>query len=76
MQNNYGMDESPAAFSAVSLLAGNLRRNSTLHRRFSSAYMLVYVRSSAISNILRPLVDDDVPANLREHFLAEMEEEV
>lgn len=55
-------------------------------RAFTSAYMLVYIRKSAIGESLRerepsdevlcPVTDDDIPPNLRQRFELEKTEEM
>ncbi|EPQ30594.1 uncharacterized protein PFL1_02118 [Pseudozyma flocculosa PF-1] len=37
-------------------------------KRFTNAYMLVYVRESQIDEVLRPLAPEDTPAHLRERL--------
>jgi len=37
-------------------------------KRFTNAYMLVYVRESRIDEVLKPFTDDDTPKHLRERL--------
>jgi hypothetical protein len=45
-----------------------MRRQESLQKRLSNAYMLVYVRASYIPELLAPLREQDIPVHLRERF--------
>lgn len=44
-------------------------------KRYMNAYMLVYVRETAIDEILMPVTDDDIPLHVSQRIEAEMAEE-
>jgi hypothetical protein len=48
---------------------GEQNKGTKVLKRFTNAYMLVYVRNSDIDWILSPVSEDDIPQHLREfHF--------
>lgn len=51
----------------------NIRPNQI--KRFMNAYMLVYVRETAIDEILMPVTDEDIPRHVSQRIEAEMIEE-
>ncbi|EKX50612.1 hypothetical protein GUITHDRAFT_66749, partial [Guillardia theta CCMP2712] len=65
IQNNFGGEDESDGDSAFSPSANRGRSSS---RRTSNAYMLVYVRESAVDEVLRPLTHDDIPDHLRQRF--------
>ncbi|KFH73362.1 ubiquitin thiolesterase [Podila verticillata NRRL 6337] len=61
LDENYGGgDTSPENLASMSLAMRQLNR----HKRFTNAYMLVYVRNSDMGEILKPLTTDDIPVHL------------
>eukprot|EP00741_Cyanophora_paradoxa_P021387 tig00021350_g20646.t1 len=67
IQDNFGGEEDAPGFQN--------RRVMTLSKRFSNAYMLVYVRESDYERVCFDLPDNDVPAVLRERLETERQEE-
>lgn len=57
MEDNYGGD-----YPKSQIYSARERQ----FKRFTSAYMLVYIRESDIDAILAPLVESDIPSHLRE----------
>mmetsp|Transcript_31511 Transcript_31511/g.77222 ORF Transcript_31511/g.77222 Transcript_31511/m.77222 type:complete len:1170 (-) Transcript_31511:337-3846(-) len=52
------------------------RKDSSTHKKFSNAYMLVYVRASEIPKVLVPLTEKDIPEHLRKRFEKEEREQL
>lgn len=46
----------------------------SIYKKFTNAYMLLYIRKSKIYDMLSPVSDDDVPSHLRERFQRDEEE--
>ena len=68
LDENYGGgDTSPENLASMTLAMRQLNR----HKRFTNAYMLVYVRNSDMDEILKPLTTDDIP----EHLLRRLDDE-
>lgn len=68
LNENYGGgDISPENLASMSLAMRQLNR----HKRFTNAYMLVYIRNSDMDEILKPLTTDDIP----EHLLRRLDDE-
>ncbi|KAF9301521.1 hypothetical protein BGZ74_006608 [Mortierella antarctica] len=68
LNENYGGgDISPENLASMSLAMRQLNR----HKRFTNAYMLVYIRNSDMNEILKPLTTDDIP----EHLLRRLDDE-
>lgn len=64
LEENYGGEP-------LNPLAAPLQRNQVrAMKRFTNAYMLVYVRESAIDEVLAPFKEEDTPAHLSEHQIA------
>ena len=79
IQNNYGTDEDGGGGGEGGGGGGGggvVKRVAALQRRFSSAYMLVYVRRSQAAALLRPLTEADLPEHLKERFRAETGDKV
>ncbi|RGB42735.1 ubiquitin carboxyl-terminal hydrolase 5 [Rhizophagus diaphanus] len=68
LEDNYG-GEYPNANAITIRSAG---RN---HKRFTNAYMLVYIRESNVDEILSPVVPDDIPEHLQTRLEQERAEE-
>ncbi|PKC11352.1 putative ubiquitin-specific processing protease 21 [Rhizophagus irregularis] len=68
LEDNYG-GESPNANAITIRSAG---RN---HKRFTNAYMLVYIRESNVDEILSPVVHEDIPEHLQKRLEEERAEE-
>ncbi|KAL7416026.1 hypothetical protein BDY24DRAFT_406155 [Mrakia frigida] len=65
LEDNYG-GELPSP-------GGNQPRNNNSNatrpaKRFTNAYMLVYIRESAIDDVLKPFTEDDTPPHLRKRL--------
>ena len=71
LEANFGCDDDSVP-SGQSLMG---QRNRIVPRRFSNAYMIVYVKQEAVSDVLRPLDTHDIPTHLRDRFKIEEEEE-
>jgi ubiquitin carboxyl-terminal hydrolase 7 len=56
LEDNYGGD--------VGIVLPNTRQ-SRLHKKFTNAYMLVYIRESDLDNVLSPVTAADIPSHLR-----------
>ncbi|KAG0235795.1 hypothetical protein BGX31_004161 [Mortierella sp. GBA43] len=61
LDDNYGGGEQPENFAALPLVV----RRVMSHKRFTNAYMLVYVRNSSMDEILKPLTKEDIPEHLQ-----------
>lgn len=66
VMQNFGMSQDDCVVNNV-----GQRRNVNMQKKFSNAYMLVYVRASEIPVLLRQLTEKDIPVHLRERFLKE-----
>ncbi|KAF9172197.1 hypothetical protein BGX20_006156 [Mortierella sp. AD010] len=64
LDENYGGGEVPENFAAMTLAMRQLSR----HKRFTNAYMLVYIRDNAIDEILKPLTNEDIPEHLQQRL--------
>jgi hypothetical protein len=58
LEDNYGGEYQ----NANTITIRSTGRN---HKRFTNAYMLVYIRESNVDEILSPVVPDDIPEHLR-----------
>ncbi|KAK3819643.1 MAG: ubiquitin carboxyl-terminal hydrolase 5 [Benniella sp.] len=67
LDENYGGGEPPEALAGMPLAIRQLNR----HRRFTNAYMLVYIQNSAMNDVLKPVTPNDIP----EHLLRRLEDE-
>eukprot|EP00009_Paramoeba_aestuarina_P004998 CAMPEP_0201515204 /NCGR_PEP_ID=MMETSP0161_2-20130828/6832_1 /ASSEMBLY_ACC=CAM_ASM_000251 /TAXON_ID=180227 /ORGANISM="Neoparamoeba aestuarina, Strain SoJaBio B1-5/56/2" /LENGTH=1045 /DNA_ID=CAMNT_0047911971 /DNA_START=44 /DNA_END=3184 /DNA_ORIENTATION=+ len=54
--------------------SADLMRTQTVFRKFSSAYMLIYVRDSRVKEIFNPVLDSDIPPFLIERLQKEQAE--
>ncbi|KAF8937723.1 hypothetical protein BGZ58_002267 [Dissophora ornata] len=61
LDENYGGGEAPENFASMSPAMRQLNR----HKRFTNAYMLVYIRNNSMDEILRPLTPEDIPEHLQ-----------
>ncbi|KAF9179390.1 hypothetical protein BGZ50_006969, partial [Haplosporangium sp. Z 11] len=61
LDENYGSGESVENLSGMTLAMRQLSR----HKRFTNAYMLVYIRDKSMDEILKPLTTDDIPDHLQ-----------
>lgn len=57
-EDNYGGDMNNG------LVAPNQRQQPRTMKRFTNAYMLVYVRDEAMDDVLKPFGPDDTPSHL------------
>ena len=64
LEDNYGGEH-----SAISPPA-NIRPTGKIGKRFTNAYMLVYIRASAVDEILAPVLESDIPEHLRKQLEA------
>ena len=75
LEENFGGDGGTGAnsFSQNGILSPQSRmaRNAAQWKRFTSAYMLVYLREDAIPEILSPITQQDIP----QHVVQRVEEE-
>lgn len=63
MEENYGGE-------ALNGLVSPMQRNQVrAMKRFTNAYMLVYIRESAIDDVLAPFKEEDTPAHLSQSAL-------
>ena len=75
LEENFGGEYSPATGGHNGLFSANrLSRHAAQWKRFTSAYMLVYFRESALDEILAPITPDDVPLHVVRTVAAEREE--
>jgi ubiquitin carboxyl-terminal hydrolase 7 len=72
VESNFGFEEESDRLMGQSLM---IQRNRLAPRRFSNAYMIVYVKQDAVQDVLRPLGNDDIPSHLQQRFKIEEEEE-
>lgn len=64
LEENYGGEMSNG-------LVSNQQRNQVRQlKRFTNAYMLVYIRESAIDDVLPPFTEKDTPPHLSEYYFA------
>lgn len=61
LEDNYGDDAAVNGFPA----AGRQTNNRNV-KKFTNAYMLVYIKESEIDNVLKPFTPDDTPPHLSE----------
>ncbi|ORZ20052.1 cysteine proteinase [Lobosporangium transversale] len=61
LDENYGGGEPPENLATMSLAMRQLNR----HKRFTNAYMLVYIRNKAMDEVLKPLTTNDIPEHLQ-----------
>lgn len=61
LDENYGGGESAENLSTMSPALRQLNR----HKRFTNAYMLVYVKNNDMDEILKPLTKEDIPEHLQ-----------
>ncbi|KAF9965293.1 hypothetical protein BGZ70_005095 [Mortierella alpina] len=61
LDENYGGGEPTENIANMTLAMRQMNR----HKRFTNAYMLVYVRDNAMDQILKPLTADDIPEHLQ-----------
>jgi len=60
-EDNFGGEEEyPTYFNGRKML--------TVHKKFSNAYMLVYLRECDVNWLLAPIPDTDIPIHLKERF--------
>ncbi|KAF9583319.1 hypothetical protein BGW38_009760, partial [Lunasporangiospora selenospora] len=60
LDENYGGGEPLENLGQMSLAMRQLSR----HKRFTNAYMLVYIRNNSMDDILKPLTTNDIPEHL------------
>ncbi|KAG0307057.1 hypothetical protein BGZ98_001151 [Dissophora globulifera] len=61
LDENYGGGESLENLANMPLAMRQLNR----HKRFTNAYMLVYIRNNSMDEVLKPLTKDDIPQHLQ-----------
>ncbi|KAF9095753.1 hypothetical protein BGX23_012681 [Mortierella sp. AD031] len=61
LDENYGGGEPLENLGTMTMAMRQLNR----HKRFTNAYMLVYVRDNAMDEVLKPLTADDIPEHLQ-----------
>jgi len=74
LEENFGGDGGLNAFSGMNGLLNpqtRMAKNAAQWKRFTSAYMLVYLRESAIDEILAPITPADIP----KHVIYQVEHE-
>ncbi|KAL2912015.1 ubiquitin-specific protease ubp15 [Polyrhizophydium stewartii] len=49
-------------------MAAQRMQGARLHKRFTNAYMLVYVRDADLDEVLAPVTDEHIPGHLRRRF--------
>ncbi|EFC37971.1 predicted protein [Naegleria gruberi] len=68
VQDNYGGE---AKKSKMFWLSSN---PNSVYKKFTNAYMLLYIRKSAISNMIAPVEVDEIPSHLEERFQKDRDE--
>lgn len=61
LDDNYGGGEPIENLAAMPLVVRRIMN----HKRFTNAYMLVYVRDNSMDDILKPLTKEDIPEHLQ-----------
>ena len=61
-------------FGGDSLSTFPMTRQARLYKRFTNAYMLVYVREDELDSVLAPVTESDIPEHLGRHLKEEQEE--
>lgn len=64
LDENYGGGEAIENLTGMTMAMRQLNR----HKRFTNAYMLVYVRDNAMDEVLKPLTTSDVPEHLQQRL--------
>ncbi|KAG0340189.1 hypothetical protein BG004_006523 [Podila humilis] len=64
LDENYGGGEPLENIAQMTVAMRQLNR----HKRFTNAYMLVYVRDNAMDEVLKPLTTDDIPEHLQKRL--------
>ncbi|OLL21788.1 Ubiquitin carboxyl-terminal hydrolase 21 [Neolecta irregularis DAH-3] len=64
--DNFGGD-GPLSANTQSLMRHTFNRNIT-NKRYSNAYMLVYIREHYIDKVLSPVTENDIPAHLKQRL--------
>lgn len=67
MEENYGGVDSPEPTGPMS----NLMRQMARHKKFTNAYMLVYIRDASMEEVLAPIGEDNIPKHLAQRLLDE-----
>jgi ICP0-binding domain of Ubiquitin-specific protease 7/Ubiquitin carboxyl-terminal hydrolase len=74
LEENFGGESTPTSTTMSALSISRLSRHAAQWKRFTSAYMLVYFRESALDEILAPITEADVPSHVVNTVHAEREE--
>ncbi|KAG0092496.1 hypothetical protein BGZ92_009577 [Podila epicladia] len=64
LDENYGGGEAIENLAGMTMAMRQLNR----HKRFTNAYMLVYVRDNTMDEVLKPLTPSDVPEHLQQRL--------
>jgi len=79
LEENFGGDGGYSAFSGMNGILNaqtRMAKNAAQWKRFTSAYMLVYLREAVIDELLAPIMPADIPKHVSQQVEYERNEEL